>query len=84
MPHGKRRPQLTDVAACAGVSIATVDRVMNRRKGVSDRTRRRVLAAACDIGYLTREEAARIGAERPDERYRPASGGEQSLPAASG
>lgn len=64
MPHGKRRPQLTDVAACAGVSIATVDRVMNRRKGVSDRTRRRVLAAACDIGYLTREEAARIGAER--------------------
>ncbi|UOA26166.1 LacI family DNA-binding transcriptional regulator [Pseudosulfitobacter sp. DSM 107133] len=60
-----QRPQLAEVARRAGVSLATVDRVINRRKGVKDRTRRRVLDAARDIGFLSPEDAARYGAERP-------------------
>ncbi|SMY06181.1 LacI family DNA-binding transcriptional regulator [Flavimaricola marinus] len=45
-------PTLADVALRANVSLATVDRVLNDRSGVSDRTRARVLSAATDIGYL--------------------------------
>lgn len=59
------RPQLTDVAERAGVSLATVDRVINRRKGVKDRTRRRVLEVARDIGFLRPEDAELYSAERP-------------------
>ncbi|MFY0634563.1 MAG: LacI family DNA-binding transcriptional regulator [Vannielia sp.] len=58
------RPLLTDIATRAGVSMATVDRVVNRRKGVSERTRLRVLEAARAVGYLGDEEAAHIGAQR--------------------
>jgi LacI family transcriptional regulator len=46
------RTTITDIAAAAGVSTATVDRVLNHRAGVHARTRRRVLAAAQAIGYL--------------------------------
>ncbi|MGI3163591.1 LacI family DNA-binding transcriptional regulator [Pseudooceanicola sp. 200-1SW] len=59
------RPLLVDIAARAGVSLATVDRVMNRRKGVAERTRRRVLEAAQAVGYLGDDELATIGAARP-------------------
>ena len=40
------RATLDDVAALAGVAIATVDRVLNERGGVQPATARRVLAAA--------------------------------------
>lgn len=45
-------PTLADIARQADLSLATVDRVMNDRPGVSERTRRRVLAAARTLGYL--------------------------------
>ncbi|UMA66804.1 LacI family DNA-binding transcriptional regulator (plasmid) [Roseivivax marinus] len=64
MADGADKPLLTDIAARAGVSMATVDRVVNRRKGVSERTRRRVLEAARAVGYLGDDEVLRIGAER--------------------
>lgn len=38
----ERRPKVSDVAARAGVSTATVDRIMNRRGGVHQRTVERV------------------------------------------
>ncbi len=38
--QGKRRSKLGDVAALAGVGIATVDRVLNERGGVSPETAR--------------------------------------------
>jgi LacI family transcriptional regulator len=41
MPDTGEKPLLVDIAARAGVSMATVDRVINRRKGVAERTRRR-------------------------------------------
>ncbi|MBR9821814.1 MAG: LacI family transcriptional regulator [Rhodobacteraceae bacterium] len=62
---GAGRPQLMDIAERAGVSLATVDRVINRRKGVKERTRVRVLEAASALGYLSEGEAARYGGERP-------------------
>ncbi len=53
------RATLTEVAREAGVSTATVDRVLNNREGVRDRTRRMVLQAAARIGYVPdRPEAA--------------------------
>jgi LacI family transcriptional regulator len=60
-----RAPQMTDVAAAAKVSMATVDRVLNRRKGVKQRTTQRVLKAALELGFLTVEESELIATPRP-------------------
>lgn len=46
------RSTLTDVAREAGVSAATVDRVMNNRPGVRARTREIVVETARRLGYL--------------------------------
>lgn len=47
---------ITDLATAAGVSTATVDRVLNDRPGVSARTRQNVHATARAIGYLPQVE----------------------------
>jgi len=44
------RPTVHDLAASAGVSLATVDRVSNRRAGVREETRRKVEQAISAIG----------------------------------
>jgi LacI family transcriptional regulator len=46
-----KRPTVTDLARQAGVSVATVDRVLNRRLPVREDTARRVVEAAEAIGY---------------------------------
>lgn len=46
----RSRSGLQNVAASAGVGIATVDRVLNDRGGVSPDTARRVLLAARQLG----------------------------------
>ncbi len=46
-----RRPTITDVARAAGVSMATVDRVLNAREAVREETARRVYEAARLVGY---------------------------------
>ncbi|MBI1179633.1 MAG: substrate-binding domain-containing protein [Alphaproteobacteria bacterium] len=56
---------MATVAQAAGVSGATVDRVLNRRGGVKSATAARVLAAAVAIGYLTDEERHAIARPRP-------------------
>jgi LacI family transcriptional regulator len=53
-----RRPTIRDVAQQAGVSIATVSRVLNDRADVSVETRERVREVARAIGY-TADAAAR-------------------------
>lgn len=50
--HAPRRVTLDDIARDAGASLATVDRVINQRSGVKERTRQRVLQAAGRLGYL--------------------------------
>ncbi len=46
-----RRKTITDVAREAGVSVATVDRVLNGREKVREATARQVFEAAQRIGY---------------------------------
>jgi len=46
-----RRPTIVHLARAADVSVATVDRVLNRRHPVREETARRVLAAAEEIGF---------------------------------
>ena len=51
-PQGQRRKKaarFSEIAARAGVSVATVDRVLNERDSVSEAARRKVLAAARDL-----------------------------------
>ncbi|WP_430470767.1 LacI family DNA-binding transcriptional regulator [Thalassospira lucentensis] len=45
-------PIIKDIAELCGVSPATVDRVLNKRPGVRERTAKRVLQAAGELGYL--------------------------------
>lgn len=46
-----KRPTVSDLAGAAGVSVATVDRVLNQRHPVREGTADRVLRAAESIGY---------------------------------
>jgi len=45
------RPTIEQLARAAGVSVATVDRVLNRRAHVRAKTAKRVHEAAIEIGY---------------------------------
>lgn len=58
-----RRPRLADVADRAGVSVATVSKVVNARTDVSPETRARVLAVLEESGY--RSPVVRNAGERP-------------------
>jgi LacI family transcriptional regulator len=58
------RASLLDVAREAGVSPATVDRVLNNRPGVHARTVRRVLDAASRLQYRPDPAAARLARQR--------------------
>ncbi|MDO9415275.1 LacI family DNA-binding transcriptional regulator [Pararhizobium sp.] len=58
------RPTVHDIAASAGVSLATVDRVLNRRPGVRAVTRARVDAAIERLGYVRDVAAANLAKGR--------------------
>ncbi|MEI2415758.1 LacI family DNA-binding transcriptional regulator [Orrella sp. JC864] len=49
----KQAPRIIDIARLAGVSTATVDRVLNQRPGVRAPTAQRVLKAATRLEYLS-------------------------------
>jgi len=61
------RPRISDLARAAGVSTATVDRVLNRRTGVRAATVNRVLNAAAELNYLPQPELAAVARPRPME-----------------
>lgn len=64
------RPTITDVAAAAGVSVATVDRVLNGRAKVREETARRVYDAARQIGYhAVSLIGQRMAADLPEIRF---------------
>ncbi|SPF81969.1 LacI family DNA-binding transcriptional regulator [Pseudoprimorskyibacter insulae] len=48
-----RRPTIQDLAKAAGLGVATVDRVLNGRPNVSDRSIREVSEAAARIGFIS-------------------------------
>jgi LacI family transcriptional regulator len=52
-----RRPTIREVARTAGVSIATVSRVLNGRPDVATPTRERVLVAVRELGFSTNRSA---------------------------
>lgn len=59
-----KRPTIPDLAAAAGVSVSTVNRVLNRAESVRQPTRERVLRAAEEIGFYglgTIEHAVEAG-----------------------
>ncbi|MCE5974882.1 LacI family DNA-binding transcriptional regulator [Sinirhodobacter sp. WL0062] len=64
------RPTIADLAREAGVSVATVDRVLNGRLKVREETARRVQEAAARIGYHGANAIrARLMAELPELRF---------------
>lgn len=53
------RPTMADVAQAAGVSTATVSRVLRGERGTSSlETRQRVLASAAELGYIVNSVAS--------------------------
>nr|WP_272213961.1 LacI family DNA-binding transcriptional regulator [Marinicella sp. W31]MDC2879903.1 LacI family DNA-binding transcriptional regulator [Marinicella sp. W31] len=58
------RPTVHDIAAEAGVSLATVDRVMNARPGVREKTRVKVEQAIEKLGYVRDVAAANLAKGR--------------------
>jgi LacI family transcriptional regulator len=64
------RPTIADLANKAGVSVATVDRVLNGRHRVREDTARRVHDAAVELGYhATSLIRQRIVAGQPELRF---------------
>jgi LacI family transcriptional regulator len=65
-PRSPAEPvRLDDVAREAGVSLATVDRVLNGRAGVREGTVQRVQAAVERLAYRPDPAAARLARQRP-------------------
>ena len=58
------RPTVIDIAREAGVSLATVDRVLNARPGVRDKTIVAVNAAITRLGYVRDVAAANLARQR--------------------
>ncbi len=58
------RPTANDIARAAGVSLATVDRVLNHRPGVRSKTIKRVQNAISELGYVRDATAANLARKR--------------------
>jgi LacI family transcriptional regulator len=58
------RPTIRDVAQKAGVSIATVSRVLNEKDDVRSTTRERVQAAASELGYSVDSVGRALSSQR--------------------
>ncbi|WP_158966573.1 LacI family DNA-binding transcriptional regulator [Chachezhania sediminis] len=58
------KPTVHDIAKEAGVSLATVDRVLNARPGVRDKTIAKVQAAVERLGYVRDTYAANLARQR--------------------
>lgn len=63
-PDTSIRPTATDIARVAGVSLATVDRVLNARPGVRTKTIKRVQDAISQLGYVRDPMAANLARRR--------------------
>jgi len=63
------RPTINDLAKAAGVSVATVDRVLNQRLPVRSDTTQRVVTAAESIGYHATGLLKRRMIEVPKRRF---------------
>lgn len=66
--HGRSAPTIYSVAASAGVSIATVSRVLRDRDSASPEARDRVLRAVEELDYVPRQSARGL-AEGSDRAF---------------
>lgn len=64
MEEKKLNPTVNDVAKEAGVSLATVDRVLNERPGVRSVTIAKVMGAVTSLGYVRDAAAANLARQR--------------------
>ncbi len=62
--QGPRRPTITDIAQRAGVSKGSVSYALNGHPGVSELTRKRILAIAEEIGWHPNRAARALSASR--------------------
>lgn len=58
------QPSMTDVARHAGVAIGTVSNTLNNPEKVSEPTRRKVLAAIAELGFVRNDAARSLAAGR--------------------
>ena len=58
------RPTITDVATAAGVSKGAVSFALNGRPGISEETRRRILATAEELGWTPSVRARALSISR--------------------
>lgn len=58
------KPTVNDIARVAGVSLATVDRVLNARPGVRQVTIEKVNTAIVELGYIRDTAAANLARKR--------------------
>lgn len=63
-PTLETRPTANDLARAAGVSLATVDRVLNARPGVRSVTVEKVNKAIAELGYVRDSTAANLARRR--------------------
>ena len=61
---GKNRPNISDIALAAGVSVATVSRALRDLPNVAPRTRKRVAEVAAELGYEAHPQASRLASGR--------------------
>lgn len=73
------RPTIHDVARAAGVSLSTVDRVLNARAGVRQATQSRVAAAMRELGFQRNLAAASLARRRQDRLLFILPGGSNSF-----
>ncbi|MEM7439796.1 MAG: LacI family DNA-binding transcriptional regulator [Pseudomonadota bacterium] len=59
-----RKPTVNDIARVAGVSLATVDRVLNRRPGVRSVTIEKVNNAVAELGFVRDAAAVNLARRR--------------------
>lgn len=64
MANDRRSLTLRDVSEACGVSEMTVSRVLRNRGDVSDATRKKVLAAAKELGYVPNKIAGALASQR--------------------
>jgi DNA-binding LacI/PurR family transcriptional regulator len=62
---GKSAATLWDITALAGVSIATVSRVLNSKPHVSSAVRKKVIDAALELGYIDKPPVSSPETEPP-------------------
>ena len=62
MDDESNAPTLKDIADAAGVSVASVSKVLNNRGGVGDESRRKILDHAERLGYQVRAARSLIRA----------------------